>query len=293
MRLEIFAILAIGCLVAVIPQGAAQELPGAEQERIEVVIDSEGDASVKHRITSSTEPTGLEFVGAPAHNLRITDGLGGEIVSMDATGAVIPADRGVVLVEYELQDYARLVDGVWSLDFLYTDTVVFTVPDDAELAFINGKPLYTKTDKRFACHGCQMVLEYMVDAPKSMHVASWEDREFPVEIRTLAGVENFEFNQPERSISFDVDDADTYVIAVFDTELLGKPYIMLHNGSKVVFSGYDISETRVGITAKPDAPGRVTIIGTTVIPEFSVFAPLIAGFMAVLAYPLLRRLSFH
>ncbi|RNJ74629.1 MAG: hypothetical protein D9C04_04735 [Nitrosopumilus sp. B06] len=292
MRSEIFAILVMGCLAA-IPHGVAQDLPDAEQSRIEVVIDSQGDASVKHRVTSSTDPTSLKFVGEPAHNLRITDGLGDEIVSTDVTGAVIPADSGEVLVEYELQDYIRLVDRIWTLDFLYHDSVVFTIPDEAELVFVNEQPVYTEFDKRFACHGCQMILEYITDEPNNMEVASWEDREFPVEIRTYADVGNFEFNQAERRISFDVNDAGTYVITIFDLELLGKPYAVLYDGNKTTFHGYDISETRVGITMKPDAPGRVTIIGTTVIPEFSVFAPLVAGFMAVLVYPLLKRFSFH
>lgn len=292
MRPEIFAILVIGCLAA-IPQGTGQELPAVEQVRIEVTIDSQGDASVKHRVTSSTELASLKFVGGPAHNLRITDSLGDEIASTDDAGAVIPADRGEVLVEYELQDYVRLVGGIWTLDFLYLDSVIFTVPDEAELVFVNEQPVYTEFDKRFACHGCQMVLEYMVDEPKNMRVASWEDREFPVEIRAHAGVENFEFIQAERRISFDVNDAGTYVITVFDPELLGKPYTVLHNGNKTAFHGYDISETRAGITVKPDTPGKITIIGTTVIPEFSVFAPLVAGFMALLVYPLLKRLSFH
>ena len=31
---------------------------------------------------------------------------------------------------------------------------------------------------------------------------NWEDKEFFVEIRTFADIENFDFNQPTKSISF-------------------------------------------------------------------------------------------
>jgi len=47
------------------------------------------------------------------------------------------------------------------------------------------------------------------------------------------------------------------------------------------------------LNLKPEAPGQVTIIGTTVIPEFSMFIPLIMGFMIILTVPLMRKFSLH
>ena len=44
---------------------------------------------------------------------------------------------------------------------------------------------------------------------------------------------------------------------------------------------------------KPESPGQITIIGTTVIPEFSIFIPLIMGFVIILTLPLMRKVSLH
>jgi hypothetical protein len=44
---------------------------------------------------------------------------------------------------------------------------------------------------------------------------------------------------------------------------------------------------------KPESPGEIIIIGTTVIPEFSMFLPLIMGFLVVLTVPFMKKFSLH
>ena len=44
---------------------------------------------------------------------------------------------------------------------------------------------------------------------------------------------------------------------------------------------------------KPETTGQVTIIGTTVIPEFSMFIPLIMGFLIILTVPAMRKFSLR
>ncbi len=44
---------------------------------------------------------------------------------------------------------------------------------------------------------------------------------------------------------------------------------------------------------KPESSGEIRIIGTTVIPEFSMFIPLIMGFVIILTVPLMRKVSLH
>jgi hypothetical protein len=44
---------------------------------------------------------------------------------------------------------------------------------------------------------------------------------------------------------------------------------------------------------KTDSPGEITIIGTTVIPEFPIIAPLAVGFLMILAMPLMRKFNLR
>ena len=44
---------------------------------------------------------------------------------------------------------------------------------------------------------------------------------------------------------------------------------------------------------KPESTGEITIIGTTVIPEFSMFIPLIMGFLIILTVPAMKKFSLR
>ena len=44
---------------------------------------------------------------------------------------------------------------------------------------------------------------------------------------------------------------------------------------------------------KPQSPGQITIIGTTVIPEFSMFLPLIMGFLIILTVPFMKKINLR
>ena len=76
-------------------------------------------------------------------------------------------------------------------------------------------------------------------------------------------------------------------------ELLGGPYVILLNDEKIKYTKSSIKENYVSLSMKPESPGEITIIGTTVIPEFSMFIPLIMGFMIILAVPAMRKFSLH
>ena len=75
-------------------------------------------------------------------------------------------------------------------------------------------------------------------------------------------------------------------------ELLGGPYIVLLNNEKVQYSKFTQAET-ISLNLKPETTGKITIIGTTVIPEFSMFIPLIMGFFIILTIPMMKRFSLR
>ena len=78
-----------------------------------------------------------------------------------------------------------------------------------------------------------------------------------------------------------------------EKELLGGPYVILLNDEQIKYSKYSIKENHILLSMKPESPGQITIIGTTVIPEFSMFLPLIMGFLIILTVPFMKKFSLH
>ena len=76
-------------------------------------------------------------------------------------------------------------------------------------------------------------------------------------------------------------------------ELLGGPYVTLLNDEQIKYSKFIRDGNIVSLNLKPEMPGQITIIGTTVIPEFSMFIPLIMGFMIILMVPMMRKFTLR
>ena len=62
---------------------------------------------------------------------------------------------------------------------------------------------------------------------------------------------------------------------------------------QIRYSKSDENENNVLLNIKPETTGQVTIIGTTVIPEFSMFIPLIMGFLIILTVPFVKKINLH
>ena len=103
----------------------------------------------------------------------------------------------------------------------------------------------------------------------------------------------FNFDQASKSISFQVNEKNKFVTISMEEELLGGPYVILLNDEKIKYTKSSIKENYVSLSMKPESPGEITIIGTTVIPEFSMFLPLIMGFLIILTVPFMKKFSLH
>lgn len=121
----------------------------------------------------------------------------------------------------------------------------------------------------------------------------WEENEFDVEIISDSNIQSFNFNQPEKSISFQINDENKFVTITMSKELLGGPYVALLNDEQIKYSKFIRDGSTVILNLKPEIPGQITIIGTTVIPEFSMFIPLIMGFMIILMVPIMRKFTLR
>ena len=266
------------------------------QKSVKITIDIEGNVEVVHQIKDSTEPRELIFVKGNVSNLEFIDKLGrtesGEVVK-GAEKIVILPNQGELFVKYDLSDALLLKENIWSLNYSYFETTTFTMPKEVNFFFVNERPVVLEETNGFNCHGCQIILEYSIDEPVNHAFVNWENKEYTVEVKTFAEVEKFEFNQPAKKISFKINDSNQFVTTIIPLELLWGPYVVFLDDEKIYFHEYINNGTHAWVNIKPDTVGEVSIIGTTVIPEFPIIAPLAIGFLIILVVPLVRKFNLH
>ncbi|MBI2110849.1 MAG: hypothetical protein HYT44_00335 [Nitrosarchaeum sp.] len=174
---------------------------------------------------------------------------------------IYPSQENTV-VEYDLEDVLFLKDNVWTWNFRYLETTSFILPEEVDLIFVNDRPVYLDEKKGIACHGCQMILEYSIDEPKILKNIEFDNKEFLIEIRTFAEINQFNFDQTTKSISFDVNGEKQFVTAIIPLELLPTPHNVYMGDEKIFFHEYINNGTHVWLNIRPDNSGNVSIIGT-------------------------------
>ena len=304
MNHKIISIIIIFGLITVIPTVYGQLTLGGEakQELIEVKINLDGEINVKHIVNpSNTGSTLFLFENAiiPEKNLIgknengnqvqlgiIDDGLGNKSIF------VLPSKQNTI-VEYNLEN-ASLNDNLVTTEISYDEKFSVIFDESVELIFVNGNAIILDDKKGISVNGGGNIkIEFYENELKIIKEAIWEENKFDVEIITDSKIEDFNFNQPEKSISFKVNDENKYMTITMSEQLLGGPYVVLLDNEKVYFSKTLRDDNFVSLNVKPETTGQITIIGTTVIPEFSMFIPLIMGFMIILTVPLMKKFSLR
>ena len=296
--MKVIGFLIILSIIFVIPVADAQLSIGAKavQKSVEVIINSDGEVHVKHVVISSNLPSQVELIEGTVSNLVVTNEQGEEkefAVIGDKNGVMIfPSQRNSIM-EYNLANVLSQKDNLWTWNFSYNQTTSIIMPEEVDVLFVNGNPVFLGEKKGIACHGCQMVLEYLINEPNNIKQVNWEDEEFLVEIRTFAGIENFGFDWLNKNISFEINGNNQFVTTVIPLELLWKPYTILLDGEIISYHEFINNGTHVWLSMRPETSGEITIIGTTVIPEFPIIAPLAVGFLMILVVPLMKKFNLH
>ena len=298
MNTKIFGFLVILLIISIIPVADAQISIGekASQKSVEIIINSDGEVHVKHVIGSLNVPKQIELIYGTVSDLSVTNELGEEkqfSVIGDNNGILILPSKGNSIVEYGLDHVLSQKDNVWTWSFRYLETTSFIFPEEVDLIFVNENSVYFDEKKGITCHGCQMVLEYSINEPKIFKNVKWEDKEFVIEIRSHSNIDKFIFDQPTKSITFDVSKENRLVTTIIPLELLWEPYSVFLDDEKISFNEFNNNGTHVWLNMKPETTGEITIIGTTVIPEFPIIAPLAVGFLMILVVPLIRKFNLH
>jgi predicted DNA binding CopG/RHH family protein len=301
MNKKILSIIAIFTLILVIPTANAQLTIGSEvkQELIEVKINDKGEVDVKHIVKASNMPGTVHLFSGTISNLVITNEMGEEKesgIANDGLGNqsvfVLPSKENSI-IKYNLENII-LKDNLFSTQFSYAEKFSIVFDDQIEMIFVNNNVIFLENKKVVSVNGGgEMNVEFYSNSPKMIKEVQWEENKFDVEIITDSKIENFNFDQTSKSISFEVNEENKYVTISMSEELLGGPYVTLLHDEKIKYTKFVRDDGIVSLNLKPETTGQVTIIGTTVIPEFSMFIPLIMGFLIILTVPAMRKFSLR
>ena len=301
MKQKIISAIIIFGLLAVIPTVYGQLSLGSEakQESVEVKINPDGEIKVEHIVSSSSMPGSVSLLIGEISNLIITNELGEEInsgVANDGLGnesILVLASKQNTVIEYNLENM-KLNDNLFSREISYPQKLSVIFDESINLIFVNDNIIFLDDKKGISINGGgNLKIEFYSNESKIIEKATWEENEFDIEIITDSEIKDFNFNQPEKSLSFQVNDENKFVTITISEELLGGPYVILFDDEKIKYTKFVRDGGIVSLNLKPETTGQVTIIGTTVIPEFSMFIPLIMGFMVILTVPLMRKFSLH
>ncbi len=239
------------------------------------------------------------FEGAIIDSITVTNENGKElkfaVVGMGDYGSVtiFSADENTI-IKYNVKDIFRYSDNLITLNIGYPKTFGILFSEKIDQIFL-GKQIIQLGDKKgISVNGGGYVnVEYYSEMQKKIQEVQWKEDKFNVEIITDSKIDEFNFDQESKSISFQVNEKNEFVTINMEEKLLGGPYVILLDNEKIEFSQYSIKENYISLAMKPESSGEIMIIGTTVIPEFSMFIPLIMGFMIILTVPLMKKFSLR
>jgi hypothetical protein len=265
MKIRKVGFFIILLFIITIPTVYAQVSIGEEgkQKTVDVIINESNQIHVKHVVIASNSPKQIQLIDGTIDNLKVIDVEGSEkqfgVIGDNEGIIIIPSQKNIV-VEYDLEDVLFLKDNVWTLDFRYIQTTNFMFPKEVDLVFVNNKPVHLGAKNGIACHGCQMTLEYSINEPKILKNIKYDNKEFLIEIRTFAGISEFNFDQLTKGISFHVNGEKQFVTIVVPLKLLPESYNIFVDDEKIKYHGYINNGTHVWINIRSDTSGTISII---------------------------------
>jgi hypothetical protein len=304
MNRKIISIFAIFTLILVIQTANAQLSLGGEakQDLIEIKLNPEGEINVKHIVRSSNVgSTLLIFDNAiiPDQNFTGENELGEEIqlgIIDDGLGNksifILPSKYNAI-IEYSLEDMI-LKDNLFTTTISYHEKFDVIFDESIEMFFVNNNSIFLDDKKGIAVNGGgDAKIEFYSNPSKILKEIIWDENKFDLEIIGDAKIERFNFDQASKSISFEITDKSKFVSIKLSEELLGGPYLTLLNDEKIKHTKYVNNKNIILLNIMPESKGTITIIGTTVIPEFSMFLPFILGFLIILTVPFMKKINLH
>jgi len=300
---NIFVIFTIGILFSGIPIVDAQLMLGqkADQKSIELFVEKSEIIKVKHVIKPSKMPVTVhlfEGVGVDSIEAKNSDGKDKQIaIENDGTGklaiTIFPTNDKTI-IKYNIYEHSSLIDNLWMINVQYNETYSVLFPEEIKYIFLNNNLIPLENRDGISVNGGGKIkIEYYSTISESIEKVQWKENKFDVKILSDLKIEGFNFEQTTKSISFEITEKNKLITIAIPQELLWGPYVVMLDDEKITYHKSFENENVVLLTMKPETVGQITIIGTTVIPEFSMFIPLIMGFMIILMVPLMRKFTLH
>lgn len=270
-------------------EGAAARapLPPASVPSVSVTIFSDGGVSVEHKVAGGGEDRAVPLLGGGGDGGRAVgievvgadDGaaVAGFEASEDGSHVVVPPTGGDVVVRYGLEGAMALSEpSTYSWSFLYRATTTFVLPDEVDVAFVNGQAVHFTGARAFTCHGCQMELEFTAGEQRGVQRfelgggaagGQGEPRRFDVGVWSSAQVGPLAFDPASMSIAYEAGGVSgaggRWVTLVVPTELLGPPYRAEAGGESAPVTTFNAGDGRTGVSVRPAEDGAVRIFGST------------------------------
>lgn len=261
---------------------ARAPLPPASVPSVSVTIFSDGGVSVEHKVAGGGEDRAVPLLGGGVDGGRavgievvgVDDGaaVAGFEASEDGSHVVVPPTGGDVVVRYGLEGAMALSEpSTYSWSFLYRATTTFVLPDEVDVAFVNGQAVHFTGARAFTCHGCQMELEFTAGEQRDVQRfelgGQGEPRRFDVGVWSSAQVGPLAFDPASMSIAYEAGGVSgaggRWVTLVVPPELLGPPYRAEAGGESAPVTTFKAGDGRIGVSVRPAEDGTVRIFGST------------------------------
>jgi hypothetical protein len=269
MNNQIYLITLVLALVILIPTASAQLSLGVEpnQKLIELELNKSEIVNVKHVIAASDIPLSVNlFNGVIPESIILTNENGDEkefVLLNDGQGnqsiTIFPS-KSDIIIKYNIEDASTLYENLWTVRIEYSETFSIIFSEEIDLFFLNNNLIELEDKKGISLNGGgNVVIQYYDKIPKIIEEIRLEEEKFNVEIITNSKIDKFNFDQASKSISFQVNEKNKFVIVTMEEELLDSPYRILLNNEKIPYTKSVNKENYVSLSIKPQAIGKIMI----------------------------------
>ena len=257
-----------------------------EQQKIIFEVGNHSDAHVKHVIETGAwnadRPRLIEILSGMHSSLTVTDE-DGDRLSFSYDAETFEKSKFIILnqklgdydliVEYDLDNFMKLEEGLWKKDIFFQSDVIIMVEDDIELIFVNSRPIDVSDAKGINCIGCQLTLEYFKNDEMIKKEILFNEQKY--EINFLSNKEIAElkfFGGGSEILNFDVTDSDQLFILKIPLELFKNPFdvyltekddMELDQIDKIRKTEFAQDETHVNLSFRTNNEGTISVLGAT------------------------------
>jgi hypothetical protein len=149
---------------------------------------------------------------------------------------------------------------LWTVRIGYSETFSILFSEEIDLFFLNNNIINLVNEKGITANGGgNALIQYYDKIPKITEEVRWMENEFNVEIISNSEIDEFNFDQASKSISFQVNEKNKFVTVTMEEKLLGVPYVILLNDEKIKYTKSVSKENYVSLSMKPQAVGEIMI----------------------------------